>query len=173
MAPLLQAPASRRLREHVRGTLQVAVADPSKTGDRFVAAGFNHPGDRALPARPLVDTPGWRSLWPPVFSSGPQPGVTRWNACGQLGSLCAASVITPAGTRRPAISLPDLSRSTWADQPQAPSRGRRFLASSSCSTPSGSSGPLQQQHHQPEPGRQRVCQHPSVVPPDWRHTTAA
>jgi len=89
------------------GRCQVAVLT-RKHGDRFVAAGFNTLEIEPLPARPTGGTPRELAIFMPRFSSA-TPGVTRWNAAGQLGSPRVPAREITAGTR-PAIS----SGLTWS-----------------------------------------------------------
>jgi len=72
---------------------------------------------------PLVDTTGgWRSLCR-RFSLRPHPGGLAGTLRTSWDPSRAGQVITQLGPRRPAISLPDWSPSTWGlIKPQAPSR---------------------------------------------------
>jgi len=90
--------------EHVRGVCQVAAVTRSEQGSIIVAGAETH----EVPAAPaeVVDTTGAGDL----YAAGFLYSLTRGDdlvRCGELGSLCAAEVISHVGAR-PQRSLAEL-----------------------------------------------------------------
>jgi sugar/nucleoside kinase (ribokinase family) len=89
----------------VRGHVAIAALTRSAAGSVVLAAGAEHPVAAAPVAR-VVDTTGAGDL----YASGFLHGLTRGlplPACGEIGSLCAAEIISHFGAR-PEVKLSDL-----------------------------------------------------------------
>jgi len=137
------------------GALPGGRADPQQTGNRSVAAGSPPWRSSLNGSAQLVDTSrGLAIFMPPVFSSA-TPGVTRWNAADSWDPLCAGQGDHPAGTRAPAISLPDLVAEAPGLISAGPQRAIRS-GSSIARRPLGSSGRGSSSQPQPEPAAQGV-----------------
>jgi len=89
----------------VRGHVAIAALTRSAAGSVILAGAAEHPVAAAPVAR-VVDTTGAGDL----YASGFLHGLTRGlplPACGEIGSLCAAEIISHFGAR-PAVKLSDL-----------------------------------------------------------------
>jgi sugar/nucleoside kinase (ribokinase family) len=89
----------------VRGHVEIAVLTRSAAGSVILASGAEH-CIAATPVACVVDTTGAGDL----YASGFLYGLTRalpLPACGQLGSLCAAEIISHFGAR-PEVKLAQL-----------------------------------------------------------------
>jgi sugar/nucleoside kinase (ribokinase family) len=89
----------------VRGRVAIAALTRSAAGSVILAAGAEHP-IAAAPVARVVDTTGAGDL----YASGFLYGLTRdlpLPACGEIGSLCAAEIISHVGAR-PEVKLSQL-----------------------------------------------------------------
>jgi sugar/nucleoside kinase (ribokinase family) len=89
----------------VRGCVAIAALTRSAAGSVILASGDEHRIDAAPTAR-VVDTTGAGDL----YASGFLYGLTRdlsLPICGQIGSLCAAEIISHVGAR-PELDLSQL-----------------------------------------------------------------
>jgi sugar/nucleoside kinase (ribokinase family) len=89
----------------VRGHVAIAALTRSAAGSVILAGGAEHPV-AAAPVSRVVDTTGAGDL----YASGFLHGLTRGlplPACGEIGSLCAAEIISHFGAR-PEVKLSDL-----------------------------------------------------------------
>jgi sugar/nucleoside kinase (ribokinase family) len=91
----------------VRGHVAVAALTRSEHGSLILAGGETHPVAAAPVAR-IVDTTGAGDLYAAGFLYGLTNGLPL-PACGALGSLCAAEIISHVGAR-PEVALSGLAK---------------------------------------------------------------